>query len=639
MKRILSLTLIIVILFLNISSVLAEGSQKTVIIILDELDFETSKDIRSEKYSMGLLNIKTLGINPESLFMSINSGRKVSIPDGIFKGIRRKNERAEIENYKEVKLSLDKSYPNLSKNISFLGETLSKNNIKTSYMGDKDKSEAFIIADENGLIDKWEEETPYDLDILKGRTKEMLKSSDVLLISFDTDKDKKKISILSKFLDDMDDYNVIVFPKNVSGDVRYRLNDSIVPMMFKTNQKSNKDVGLLTSKSTKREGIVSSLDLFPTIASNYNLSIESKIGNNREILDQGNLETNLIETNQNILLEFLNLNLIKYIFHGLITALSAYIALLYFKGRKNFKRARVLVSWIITSIPISIILGFFNIHRFIGLYVFILISLSFLMSTYLSKKSSKSLELISIVTNILIFTSVFLYPKIIYNSYIGYNSIVAGGRFYGFNNEIMGVFIVTSIITYYYFKDKIKGKTMSVMFLLAYFLLVIMALTGGYGANFGGLLTGIALFLILIYLLICNRKMDKRTMFSLLAIGGLILVWNLYLDMKNETGSHAGNLIERVSILGGFELVDMIIKKVKQLLYMMVVPPWSVGFLSQIYLISSRLKDMKKEVKPISLKFIVMFITSFIVLLVNDTGVVAFVYMNTYLISNILKER
>ena len=127
------------------------------------------------------------------------------------------------------------------------------------------------------------------------------------------------------------------------------------------------------------------------------------------------------------------------------------------------------------------------------------------MAIYLSKKVSDNLESISIFTNILIIFSVFLYPKIIYNSYIGYNSIVAGGRFYGFNNEVMGVFIVTSIITYHYFKDKIKDRGASIVFLLSYFSLVIIALTGNFGANFGGLLTAIALFLILIYLLLFNK--------------------------------------------------------------------------------------------------------------------------------------
>lgn len=631
MKKILSLSLIIILLFLNINSALADDKDKTVIITLDQLDFTDSEDIINKELSMGLLNIKTRGKNIESLFMSINAGRKVDIPDNIFRGMKKENDKTIINNYINLKKTLDKSYPNLSENISFLGETLDKNNISTAYMGDKDRSEALIIAGRDGTIDSWQEQTPYDIDTLKARSKELLKSSDILLISYDINKDEKRLEVLSRFLEDIEDCNILVFPKTVSGDINFRLNDSIVPILYKSTEK----VGILTSNSTKRKGIVNSLDLFPTIANNYGLKVESNIGNHIEIIKQ----TNLIETNKNILLEFLNLNLIKYIFHGLITTLSAYIAFLYFIKRKTFKRAKLLLTSIIISIPISIILGLFSIHRFLVLYVFILVSSSFIMAIYLSKKLAQSLEIISIFTNILIIFSVFLYPKIIYNSYIGYNSIVAGGRFYGFNNEIMGVFIATSIITYHYFQDKIKSRGSSIGFLLSYFSLVIIALTGRFGANFGGFLTAIALFLILIYLLLFNRKIDKRTVISLLIIGGFILISNLYLDMKNKTGSHAGSLIERISILGGFELIDMIIKKVKQLLYMIVVPPWSIGFLAQVYFITFKLKDMKNELRTIPVKFIVMFITSFIVLLVNDTGVVAFVYMNTYLISNILKER
>lgn len=203
----------------------------------------------------------------------------------------------------------------------------------------------------------------------------------------------------------------------------------------------------------------------------------------------------------------------------------------------------------------------------------------------------------------------------------------------------MGVFITTSIISYYHLKDKIKNQIISNIFLISYFSIVIKALTGNYGANFGGFLTSITLFLMLIYLSLFNRKINKKTIFSLLAIGTLILISNLYLDMKNNTGSHAGSLIERINILGFYEFVDMIIIKVKQLMYMTIVPPWSIAFLAQIYFVIYSFKEMKNKLEPISVKFALMFITSFIVLLINDTGVVAFVYMNTYLMSKILEER
>ena len=72
MNKILSLTLILICLVFG-SSVLADKEQeKTVIIVLDQLDFKTTKDIQDDNLSMGLLNLKTSGNNLESLFMTIS---------------------------------------------------------------------------------------------------------------------------------------------------------------------------------------------------------------------------------------------------------------------------------------------------------------------------------------------------------------------------------------------------------------------------------------------------------------------------------------------------------------------------------------------------------------------------------------
>lgn len=633
MKKILSLILILIILVSNSSSIFAKNQsqkQKTIIVTLDELDFEDSKKIINENLAMGLLNIKTAGKNSESLFMTIGTGRKVNIPDTEFKGLIRKNEKITVDGYEDIKDSLDQSYPNFSKQINFLGDILEKNNLSASYIGNSDKSEVLMIANGNGEIDAWEEVTPYNNHELKNKSTEMLKDSDVLLISFDINKDARNLDTLASFLKDINEYNLIVFPKTVSGDMKYRLNDSMVPIFYgKDNVK-----GLLTSDSTKRTSVITSLDLFPTVASHYDLKVKTNIGHKMDIIK----DTDIIETNREILLEFLNLNLVKYIFHGLITLISLYIAYIHITKKNDFKKAKVLLSSIILSIPISVLLGIFHFHRFIIIYVFILISTSLLLAVFLCNKTTRLLEKASLITNLSILIFAFIIPRFLYNSYIGYNSIVAGGRFYGFNNEIMGVLIVTSIISYYFLKDRFNNTQMSNIFLIIYFAIVIISLTGNYGANFGGFLSSIALFLILLYLCIFNRKVNKKTILSLLATGILIFIVNIYLDMRNETGSHAGDLFERINLLGFYEFVDMISKKVKQLLYMTVIPPWSIGFLAQNYFIVSKFKSIKNKMKVIPTKFIVMFITSFIVLIINDTGVVAFVYMNTFLISNILEE-
>lgn len=635
MKKILSSILILLVLVFG-TSVLADDKEKekTVIIVLDQLDFENSKDIKGDNLSMGLLNLKTSGNNLESLFMTISTGRKVNITDNQFKSIVRKDDKTLIYGYDNIKKELDDSYPSFVKQISFLGEELKEQGIKTAFIGESNQSEILMIADKQGQVNYSEDDIEYSKDQLLHKAEDMLRISDCLLIAFEIDGKKDRVEVLASVLQELDDCNIIVFPKRVVGDVSSRLNNSLVPMLYR-------DIGffrsgILTSKSTKRESVVTNLDLSPTILSFYNLDAATNIGNKIQV--EASESEDLVKTTQDTLKEFLNLNLIKYVFHALATILSIYIAYIVITKKTELKKVRILLNTIIVAIMVSLFLGTFHLHRFALGYGVILLGVSFLVSFTLEKKKLRVIEIISIITNAFILIFAFINPRVLYESFIGYNSIVDGGRFYGFNNEIMGVLIVTSIIVYYEFKNRIKHDNISNIFLIVYFPIVIVSLSGGFGANFGGFLASISVFLILLYLSLFNRKINKKTIVSLVAIGILILVSNLYMDMKNDMGSHAGNLIERINLLGFYEFVDMIIKKVKQLIYMTLVPPWSIAFLTQVYVILFKFKEIKHLNRHIPIELIVMFISSLIVLLINDTGVVAFVYMNMYLISKIIEE-
>ncbi|AFS77705.1 hypothetical protein Curi_c06320 [Gottschalkia acidurici 9a] len=599
-------------------------------VVLDELDFEKSEKIINDKLSMGLLSCKTgdshKSSSEESLFMTIATGRRVSIPNNTFKTIKKVKEKGVIEDYDEIKRSLDAKYSSFSKHIDFLGDTLKKNKKKTSYIGNS--SESLIISDKNGEIDYWEKEVNYNIDWLKTNTEKMLNRSDVLLVSFNVNNSEERIRLLEEYLKSISRHNVMVFPKTVSGDMDYRLNSTIVPILYSEN---NNNVGILTSKSTKRLGVITNLDIFPTIISYYDINMSSSIGNEIEVVEK----SNLLEKNKEIFKEFLNLNIIKYVFHGLLTVIQVYIVYSYLHKNKDRNKLKFLVAIIPMSILISLVLGLFHLHTSIVLYLTIVLGLSILLIPYLYSKNIRVVETLSVLTNVIILLGVFLKPSMLYNSFIGYNSIIAGGRFYGFNNEIMGVLMITSAITYFFVRDILKNSIISNIFLISYIPIVIISLSGRFGANFGGYLTSIALFLVLIYLSILNKKANKKSLLTLIAIGIGILCVNLYFDIRNDAGSHAGKLLERVRLLGYYEFIDMIIKKLKQLIYMTIVPPWCIIFISQIYFMIKKFRQIERSKLT---KGLTMFIISIVALIVNDTGVVAFVYMNAYLIGLMIES-
>ena len=117
MKKILTLTFTILLLMLSSTALGDNLGKKTVVVVLDSLDFETSKRVLNENLSMGLLNIRGSEKNLESLFMSVNSGRRVKVSDGRFKGIKRQDREVVVNGYKDITDELNKSYPNFLKQI------------------------------------------------------------------------------------------------------------------------------------------------------------------------------------------------------------------------------------------------------------------------------------------------------------------------------------------------------------------------------------------------------------------------------------------------------------------------------------------------------------------------------------------
>lgn len=619
----------------------ADDVRKTIVIVADNFDFGTIEKLNTDnEIAAGLMNAKTgsiYGLNSdESYYMTIASGRRVKVKGELFKGVKRNdNGKLVIEGYKDIILELDDKYPGFSEEIDILADTLKRNKVDVGYIGND--ASALIAADKNGIINHGDNKIEYESNWLIDRTDDILNDADVLVVSYDIDENNERIQVLSDYINKYDMLNIIIFSKNISGDVNYRWNTTLVPMIYYT---PNNAEGMLTSDSTRREGLVTNMDIFSELADIYDIQLNTNIGHEINSVSS----SRVIEKNRNNLLEYLNLNIIKYVFHGLIIIIQFFVLFdILIRKRNNYFRYNILMNGIIITIFLSIILGIFNIHRNIILYCLVLIISSSALAVVFSKKGIKSIEMFSICTNIVIILGVYFKKNILYDSFIGYNNIVAGGRFYGLNNEAMGVLLITSIITFFALKRRIDNKIISLLILIVYYPIVIFALSGRYGANVGGYLTSIALFLMLIYTMLFNKKISKKNLLVLIGIGFGIFAFNLYFDFNSVSSSHAGSLVARIKILGYYELIDMFIKKVKQLLLMSIAPPWSIIFISQIYYIrrvfahgEELLRKGRYEDSYMVKKLYIMFVISFVAFIINDTGVVAFVYMNTYLIAHLI---
>lgn len=600
---------------------------KIVIIVLDELDLNMVESLEDENTSIGLMNVKTRKPRSyESLFLSIATGRKIGIDEGSYKGLSQK-EDGSLEMKGEIAFN---------PKIDILGEKLKDKGV--SYIGNDES--AILAVDNSGSIKNGQTSIEYNRKWLKEKTNDYLQDSNILIISYELEGDGERFEVLRDYIEGYESVSFLIFPKEVPSEMESVLNivnRSLVPIVYK---ESGEIGGVLTSSSTKREGIVTNLDIFPEILSMYNEKSRTTIGKSFTIIPN----KKPLEFIKNFFKETVNLTWITYTLHGLVYAIQVFFTYYFIKNRRDkFNDILLYHNLIIINILMSFLLGFTHLNRNIFLYIAIIMMISYPISLFITYKKWNLVGTISIITYILLALGIIFYPKFIYNSYIGYNNLIYGARYYGFNNGAMAVLLATSIISYFSIEKRIETKFFKNILLLFYFSLNIVLLSVKFGANTGGFFTAIILLLVMIYLELLDRKLNLKNIAILIIVGLLILFFNMYLDINRVDRSHAGNLIYRMKFLGRKELLDMLKLKLREIAFMIMVPPWNIVLVSQILLLKNFWVKYKRYYHNIIYKrpeiikeYIVFLITGIVAFISNDTGILAFIYLFQYFIANIM---
>lgn len=605
-----------------------ESPEKTIIVSVDRLDFDYVREL-GNGYSQGLISLKAGGgyeSSLESQFLTMATGRRVFVEPRSFEGIEKDGEKLKIKGYSKILEQLDSEYKNFSSTMEFLGESLNENGIKTSYIGDRE--DVLLVADKSGEVDFGETDIEYSERYLNEKMDSMLEQSDLLLVSYDINEDDERLKLLSKLVSERPE-EIIIFPRAIEGDIGYRLNRTIAPIVYKNNSEG----GILTSDSTKREGIVSNLDLMVTLLEKYGIEQEYQMGNPIKVEP---LEGDRIGHVKGILLEFLNLNIIKYVFHGVVISIQLLFIVSYLLGKRVPDRYKSLILIPMVSVLMSLVLGLTPLSKHLSIYIAAAIAGSAILSGYFKKRVTRGSDIVdylAIATNLFILVFLYMDKDVLYNSFIGYNNIVAAGRFYGFNNDIMGVFIGTGILAY--FRVTRRGESRYRYLWILYLVLITISHTESYGNNFGGLLTSTFLMMAILYCeFFCGK--NRKGIFALavlaaaMAIGAIVYV--------GGEGSHMGEFFIRVREYGFTEFWDMIEKKIRQLVYMIMLPQWGVMVLLQSLFMVKYIRERLVGDRKIKANHIIFYSTALFVLLVNDTGVVSFVYMMMYLVSKSILE-
>lgn len=615
--------LAVFLIFFNSSTSYAKEN-KTILIIVDQLDFQSIEEIfEGNNYGAGFINAKTRKpYSNESFYFSIATGRKVGVKSDLYEGLyKNKDGSIDILGFEQLYNDLKKRNNNIKLNI--LGEKLKKQGL--SYIGQD--SSAIIAANINGKIKSGEITINYDNKWLKDKTDYHLSNSNTLVVSYNIEETKDRLQVLKNYIKEYEDNNIIIIPNQVSPNMKYILNDSLVPIIY-MNENSN---GLVKSLSTKREGFITVGDVYTQILSTQGETNLKSIGNRIEIIGSKN---NLGEFKA-LFTKTINLIWIASIFHGMVYFLQGYLAYFIYKNPKaKLEQINLYNNFIIINIFLSLLMGISSLHINIFLYLFINLLVTYIITIFISEKETNVIGLFATLTYGLIIFGILFYPELIYNSYIGFNNLFYGARYYGFNNGIMGVLLVTSIISYFFVEDLINNQIIKNLICILYFSVNMVVLSASYGTNTGGFITSAILFLIMVYTNLLEKNWSIKNIMILVLIALSIFSINMYFDYHSEEKSHAINFLMRIKAFGPTEFLDMFKLKARELIKWTLLPPFSLVIISQLFSLSK----LKEKVLQFKREYYIIGFIALIGFLLNDTGMITFIYMIHYLISLIIYD-
>ena len=682
-----------------------DNAKKTVVVNLNRtnldsmMKIETIKNTLDKKGYIGLMNIRgDGGNNEEKSYASIGSGAKTNIT--LNQG---------IEQFKEVNKEESKLYKNTTgksalkisslginrvinqnkekgqygSTLGSLGQALSDNKLKVSVLGnsdigfneeDKNRAFALMAMDESGRIPSGnidninikDNQMPFgirtDYDKLKEETKNYYQNSDVLFVNLgDTyrlDKYKnylnettynqmqnKIYNNINNYLSDVFDlykedniYVISAYPSSLD----YSNNRRLTPVIKITDNKK----GLLCSATTRRDGIISNVDLGVDILSNYNVTNPNMIGKSFTTLEK---EDNI---------EYLNHDYEKIVtissnrtsvvnFFVIVVAASWVVAviLLILKNKIPEDKKKCVFAVLKELIKLGMImpLAFLlapitNASSVIGVVTSIVgfvLLIRLLGYVFFKNDDMKEMGLYAFLIITIIALDSLFGTYLMKNNIMSYDALI-GARYYGIGNEYEGITVASaifalSVICHYRKPNK---------WLLSIFLVFVL-LTSAHpamGANVGGAISETVAYIAFLAILF-NVKIDLKKAILIVVAAGLVVCGFAIADMVMGTESHLSLFIGKIITNGPSEIIQTFGRKIAMNIKLAKSSIWVNLLLIGIVIIGglifkpSKNTNKIKEDYPFVFKgFCASMVGCIVTLLVNDSGIVAAATASIYIL-------
>jgi hypothetical protein len=405
--------------------------------------------------------------------------------------------------------------------------------------------------------------------------------------------------------------------------------------------------GVLTSNTTRRPGLVSNVDLKPTIFSylEHNYPVHGintiKSDNSLQKLDQqANLFTQLRVSR----------NPLHYLFMFFAVLGIAVGALAFIAGRQEFFRPVNYTVYCALSMPLVFLFISFSQYFSLGWVMLLSCASAMLLAAlvhFLFKDPFDALLFLTLTTAILVAFDTFTGSRLMLVSPLGSDAI-AGGRFYGIGNDYMGILLACTIISSLLLLDKLKHLPLkpSHQALAGLLPLIVVSVAIGhphFGTNMGGFITAVVC-IGFFYIIVRDHKISPLKVLLILILAILAVFGVAQLDaMLNPSPSHAGKAISSFHSGGGLAVLLAMIKIKLGILGSTVYhSTWSLVLLlliATLIILKRRFPNLWFQLavhdKVMSHAAKLLLIAAVTVFLVNDTGVIAATIIVLYLLNSL----
>ena len=339
---------------------------------------------------------------------------------------------------------------------------------------------------------------------------------------------------------------------------------------------SNVDPGLLTSASTRRDGLITNLDIAPSVLRRFRIKPDSSmIGSAINTVRSEHPLESLAAMNSRMVTTF-NARVPVLIGYVVVVAgctMLAVLAAILLKSPSNMLAVFVTRRKFVEVLMVAVMVAptAFLVAPGLGILgkgpTAAFLALSSLATAYLLRRWMADARLVFAAVGAIVVAplcaDLLMHGRLLRMSILGYDSI-AGIRFYGIGNESAGVLIGGTLLGVYSLLDY-AGKVRRLHIALAAVLCVAVVVLIGSpsnGTNFGGMLTALAAFGFALAKTRGSGSWKKAALWTALAgIGllALLMAANVLVDPANQ--SHIGRALSVVGEGDTGSFADTAIRK------------------------------------------------------------------------------